>query len=126
MFPPEPWYVHLDVDVVDPAELPPLRFPAPGGPSVNAVTLALRTLADVPLTPGPGSGPRLPVGTPVRNALSLMLTANGEPVAVLDGDGRVEGLVTLAAIEQLLSDEAGAPSHGASPAAAEPRTGTAI
>jgi osmoprotectant transport system ATP-binding protein len=69
---------------------------------------------------------RLPRDTSVRNALSLMLTANGEPVAVLDGDGRVEGLVTLAAIEQLLSDEAGAPSHGASPAAAEPRTGTAI
>jgi CBS domain-containing protein len=61
----------------------------------------------------------------VRNALSLMLTAKGEPVAVLDGDGRVEGLVTLEAIEQLLSDEAGAPSDGAPPTAAEPSPGAA-
>ena len=45
VLPPQPWYVHLDIDVIDPAELPPLRFPAPGGPGVNAVTLALRELA---------------------------------------------------------------------------------
>lgn len=43
--PPPPWYVHLDVDVIDPAELPPLRFPAPGGPSASVVANALRTLA---------------------------------------------------------------------------------
>jgi arginase len=43
--PPSPWYVHLDIDVIDPAELPPLRFPAPGGPSANTVTVALRALA---------------------------------------------------------------------------------
>ena len=43
--PPPPWYVHLDVDVIDPAELPPLRFPAPGGPSANAVAAVLRALA---------------------------------------------------------------------------------
>jgi arginase len=43
--PPSPWYVHLDVDVIDPEELPPLRFPAPGGPSANAVAAALRALA---------------------------------------------------------------------------------
>jgi arginase len=43
--PPPPWYVHLDVDVVDPSELPPLRFPAPGGPSADAVAGALRALA---------------------------------------------------------------------------------
>jgi arginase len=37
--------VHLDVDVIDPGELPPLRFPAPGGPTANAVAAALRALA---------------------------------------------------------------------------------
>jgi arginase len=43
--PPPPWYVHLDIDVIDPAELPPLRFPAPGGPSATTVAAALRALA---------------------------------------------------------------------------------
>lgn len=43
--PPSPWYVHLDVDVIDPAELPPLRFPAPGGQSASTVATALRALA---------------------------------------------------------------------------------
>jgi arginase len=43
--PPPPWYVHLDIDVIDPQELPPLRFPAPGGPSAHAVAGALRALA---------------------------------------------------------------------------------
>jgi arginase len=43
--PPPPWYVHLDVDVIDPSELPPLRFPAPGGPSAHTVAAALRALA---------------------------------------------------------------------------------
>ena len=38
-----------------------------------------------------------------------MLTEGGEPLTVLDGDGRVEGLLTLGVIEQLLSDEAGEP-----------------
>ncbi len=43
--PPSPWYVHLDVDVIDPSELPPLRFPAPAGPSADVVGAALRALA---------------------------------------------------------------------------------
>jgi arginase len=43
--PPPPWYVHLDIDVLDPGELPPLRFPAPGGPSASTVVAALRALA---------------------------------------------------------------------------------
>ncbi len=37
--------MHLDVDVIDPGELPPLRFPAPGGPSASGVASALRALA---------------------------------------------------------------------------------
>jgi arginase len=43
--PAPPWYVHLDVDVIEPAELAPLRFPAPGGPSAATVADALLGLA---------------------------------------------------------------------------------
>lgn len=43
--PTPPWYVHLDVDLIDPAELAPLRFPVAGGPSLDMVAAALRTLA---------------------------------------------------------------------------------
>lgn len=35
--PERPCYLHLDVDVVDPAELPGLMFPVPGGPPLAAV-----------------------------------------------------------------------------------------
>ena len=48
--------------------------------------------------------------TSVRDALSLLLSSNGGPIAVVDGDGRVEGLLTLQAVEGLLSDTAG--PHG--------------
>jgi arginase len=41
VLPDGPIYLHLDVDVVDPDELPGLRFPAPNGPSVAAVADAL-------------------------------------------------------------------------------------
>jgi hypothetical protein len=40
-----------------------------------------------------------------------MLTANGEPVSVLDGEGHVVGVVTLGLIEQLLSEEARGTPH---------------
>jgi arginase len=40
-----PIAVHLDVDVVNPDEMPALRFPAAGGPSVSAVEASLRALA---------------------------------------------------------------------------------
>jgi arginase len=39
-----PLYVHLDLDVIDSAQLPGLRFPAPGGPSPAQVTGALSAL----------------------------------------------------------------------------------
>ena len=35
--PDGPVIVHVDLDVIDPAELAGLRFPAPGGPSLRAV-----------------------------------------------------------------------------------------
>ncbi|MEO8188906.1 MAG: arginase family protein [Acidobacteriota bacterium] len=44
--PPDlPIYVHLNVDVVTPSEMPALRFPARGGPSLAAVEISLRSLA---------------------------------------------------------------------------------
>jgi arginase len=39
--PDGPLYLHLDLDVVDPDDLPGLRFPAPGGPGLSAVAQAL-------------------------------------------------------------------------------------
>ncbi|NPV67297.1 MAG: arginase family protein [Anaerolineae bacterium] len=40
--PDRPLYVHLDTDVIDPAEMPGLGYPAPAGPSVEMVEAALR------------------------------------------------------------------------------------
>jgi arginase len=42
--PDGPLYVHLDLDVIDPAELPGLLYPAPGGPAAADVAAALRML----------------------------------------------------------------------------------
>lgn len=42
--PEGPLYVHLDLDIVDPVELPRVRYPAPGGPSLAAVVEAARML----------------------------------------------------------------------------------
>ena len=42
--PDGPLYAHLDLDVADPADLPGLRYPAPGGPGPAAVAGALRML----------------------------------------------------------------------------------
>ena len=42
--PDGPVYLHVDVDVVDPADLPGLLFPAPGGPPLSAVADAVRTV----------------------------------------------------------------------------------
>jgi arginase len=39
-----PLYVRLDLDVIDPAAVPGLRYPAPGGPGVADVAGALGTV----------------------------------------------------------------------------------
>jgi arginase len=41
LLPEGPLYLHLDLDVVDPRDLPGLRFPAPDGPRAAAVARAL-------------------------------------------------------------------------------------
>lgn len=40
-----PLYVHVDVDVVDPEELPAINYPAPDGPTLDAVAAAVARLA---------------------------------------------------------------------------------
>lgn len=42
--PDGPLLVHVDMDVVDPGELPGLRFPAPGGPPAAEVVAAVRRI----------------------------------------------------------------------------------
>lgn len=44
--PQGPLYVHVDLDVIDPAEVPGLRYPAPGGASAAEAAEALRRLLD--------------------------------------------------------------------------------
>lgn len=43
--PAGPLYVHVDVDVVDPTEMPAMNYPAPGGPALAAVREAVRRYA---------------------------------------------------------------------------------
>jgi osmoprotectant transport system ATP-binding protein len=93
--------------------------------------LALTRLAEVRLIepdaitrePSANGALRLPRDTSVRDALSLMLTANGEPAAVLDDEGHVQGFLTLALIEQLLSEEAAGAPHAGAGAGASPAIG---
>lgn len=42
--PDGPLYLHVDVDVIDPAGLPGLRFPTPGGPTLAVVAGAINSL----------------------------------------------------------------------------------
>jgi arginase len=42
--PPGDLYVHVDVDVIDPIDMPGVNYPAPGGPSANAVAQAVAAL----------------------------------------------------------------------------------
>jgi osmoprotectant transport system ATP-binding protein len=64
--------------------------------------LALRTLADVPLTPGTGHGPRLSVHTSLRNAVSQMLEVKAEQVVVIGDDGQELGVLRLDDVGKVL------------------------
>jgi osmoprotectant transport system ATP-binding protein len=60
--------------------------------------LGLSTLAEIKLLAPNGArptGPELTLSTTVRDALSLLLAGGSHPLAVLDGDGKVAGVVTL-------------------------------
>jgi osmoprotectant transport system ATP-binding protein len=71
--------------------------------------LSLTRLDEMKLLEPNGTKPsalRAPARTSVRDALSMIITANGAPLTVVDDENRVEGLLTLSLIEQLLADEA--------------------
>lgn len=42
--PAGPLHVHIDLDVIDPEEMPAHNYPAPGGPSLAQVRVALSAL----------------------------------------------------------------------------------
>jgi osmoprotectant transport system ATP-binding protein len=72
--------------------------------------LGLTTLAEIELIAANGQPPndhRVTLDTTVRDALSQLLTAGGEPLTVIDADGRVAGLVTIALVGDVLADGAG-------------------
>jgi osmoprotectant transport system ATP-binding protein len=72
--------------------------------------LALTTVAELKLVApnGAAAAPaqRVPATTSARDALSMLLVANGRPLQVVDGEDHVAGLVTLELLEQLVSSEA--------------------
>jgi len=68
--------------------------------------LGLSTLADVTLLAPNGVKPdglRLPLTTTVRDALSQLLAEGSQPIAVVDDDGKVAGVVTLELLGRLLA-----------------------
>ncbi|MFY1651722.1 arginase family protein [Solwaraspora sp. WMMB762] len=75
--PDRPIYLHLDADVVDPVELPGLRFPAPGGPQLAEVADAVTAVLDtgrvaavgVACTWDPGHGAAARLGPLVKEIL---------------------------------------------------------
>lgn len=79
--PDGPLYVHVDADVTDPADLPGLLFPAPGGPDRAAVTGALRMLlatgrvaaVGVACSWRPGQGAAAAIGPGLKSALAAGL-----------------------------------------------------
>jgi osmoprotectant transport system ATP-binding protein len=98
--------------------------------------LALTTLAELKLIEPNGlradlstdGRRRVSRETSVRDALSALLTGSGEPLTVVDGEGGVEGLLTLEVVERLLADEAAANGRENAPAPRDtsaPRDGRA-
>jgi len=71
--------------------------------------LGLTTLQDIELAAPNGiepDGQPLKLTTTVRDALSRVLAAGGRPQAVVDDNGKVEGLVTLELVGGLLGSDA--------------------
>ena len=67
--------------------------------------LSLATLEDLELEPitNGASGPRAPVQTSLRDALSIMLTNRNEPLVATDEQGEPVGLATVDAVSAALS-----------------------
>jgi len=97
--------------------------------------LSLTTVAEVPLLESTRHGAearRVPASYSLRDALSILLTDAGKPLAVLapagggDADGRLLGFLTLSHLERLIAEESGREGDGdiaAVPSAAAPEPG---
>jgi osmoprotectant transport system ATP-binding protein len=87
--------------------------------------LSLTTLGEIRLLEPDGQASdakRVSASASVKDALSILLTAHGRALAVVDGDDRVLGLLTLSHLERLIADEADGDD---APAAAAPLAGKA-
>ena len=80
--PDGPLYVHFDTDIVDPAEVPAMNYPAPGGPSADTLRRVFRHLA----------------ATGRVTAVSLSAW-NPD----MDGDGRSRA-ISMSLLQELLGD----------------------
>lgn len=78
--PDVPLYVHVDLDVLDPGEVPGLRYPAPAGPSLGQLGMALRALVATGQVAGlglactwyPGRAASASIGDPLAAVLSVI------------------------------------------------------
>jgi osmoprotectant transport system ATP-binding protein len=71
--------------------------------------LSLRRAGDAELEPAPDGAGDLPVidaQTSLRDALSAMLAAGTDAVAVRDGEGQIQGQLTLTVVSRLLAQDA--------------------
>jgi len=71
--------------------------------------LSLTTLGEIRLLEPDGQArdaKRVPASASVKDALSILLTDHGRALAVVDGDDRVLGLLTLSHLERLIAEEA--------------------
>jgi len=72
-------YLHIDLDVCDPADVPDLLYPAPGGPRLAHVLEAIERIAATGRVAAVGIGATWRQGSPAaseqRSALSLVATA---------------------------------------------------
>jgi osmoprotectant transport system ATP-binding protein len=77
--------------------------------------LSLLTVGDLQLLAPDGAKPDdgVPLSTSVRDALSLLLSARADSLAVLDEDGSVRGQITLELLHRTLADDNGAEADGA-------------
>jgi arginase len=80
--PRRPVYLHVDLDVIDPARLPGLRFPASGGPALEELTDAITRVLGIGRVAAVGLGCTWYPGNAAAAAIGDRLQA------VLDGWGK--------------------------------------
>ena len=73
--PAGPLYVHIDMDVISPDEVPGLRFPTPRGPFLEQVAAVLRLLLDTRRVAAVGIACSWYPGTAAAAAVTPLLEA---------------------------------------------------